>query len=590
MPKKSRRIFRAALFAALSVVVINVLAALLGESLKEFFKETFPGYFPILVAAIFLLVFFIEFLRSMEGEKQGEKEQEEREYRQLLLGNLKDEYQKRLKEKLKDQSKLNIPLNAKFTTQGTSEKTIEDFFIESSMTDVEDLEELFRLYNEKIKRLLILGEPGSGKSILLLRLSLLFMELAEKDESYPIPLILNLVTWRKSYDTFEEWLEKALSYDFGSFSIPKKYIEELLNTRNFILLLDGFDEINKDDRLTCFEKLTPYLKKASRNKENLHPELIVSSRIFEYESGPDAPVFASIKIQPLGKKDIDNSIEPLVAQNDPDARKLSTALETHPNLYYALNSPFFLHMTLFINLTDVSFDLSTESTMLLREQITNEYVNTELKTIAKYKKEKMRKWLGWLAYQMQQKTGNVKFELADMQPDWASKKSRYHLVLGSLTMILLLIFLDILIFNLPTDQILAIDILAFFGFIAIMFIGSILNMITFKLINLVVPKTFKSIYQWMESQKSVEIKTKEFTRFSLKKFDKKKFKKTMISYTIFLFVLFPIIVVFDPDNNDVSFTELPVVGYLAMALFGLSLASLLGFFEATFHTESFFKI
>lgn len=58
-------------------------------------------------------------------------------------------------------------------------------------------------------KLLIFGKPGSGKTTELLKLAKALVERATKDESLPIPLILELSTWSKG-QPLEKWIVEAV--------------------------------------------------------------------------------------------------------------------------------------------------------------------------------------------------------------------------------------------------------------------------------------------------------------------------------------------------------------------------------------------
>jgi eukaryotic-like serine/threonine-protein kinase len=59
--------------------------------------------------------------------------------------------------------------------------------------------------------LLILGEPGSGKTVSLLELARETILLAEKDPNYPIPVIFNLSSWAERRQPLQDWLVEELS-------------------------------------------------------------------------------------------------------------------------------------------------------------------------------------------------------------------------------------------------------------------------------------------------------------------------------------------------------------------------------------------
>jgi predicted NACHT family NTPase len=65
--------------------------------------------------------------------------------------------------------------------------------------------------------LLILGEPGSGKTITLLELARETILLAEKDSTQPIPVVFNLSSWAKRKLPVQVWLVEELT---SKYQIP----------------------------------------------------------------------------------------------------------------------------------------------------------------------------------------------------------------------------------------------------------------------------------------------------------------------------------------------------------------------------------
>ena len=56
------------------------------------------------------------------------------------------------------------------------------------------------------QELLILGEPGSGKTTMLLKLATEAITRAEQDPTLPIPVIFNLSAWAETCPPLAEWL------------------------------------------------------------------------------------------------------------------------------------------------------------------------------------------------------------------------------------------------------------------------------------------------------------------------------------------------------------------------------------------------
>lgn len=69
--------------------------------------------------------------------------------------------------------------------------------------------EVFRL-REVGGRLLLLGDPGAGKTTMLLELAKSLLETGQQDPQAPVPVILELSTWREDQKTLADWLIEQL--------------------------------------------------------------------------------------------------------------------------------------------------------------------------------------------------------------------------------------------------------------------------------------------------------------------------------------------------------------------------------------------
>jgi len=94
-------------------------------------------------------------------------------------------------------------------------------------------------------RLVVLGEPGSGKSVLLMRVVLDL--LARRDRGDPVPVLVPLASWDPDREELDLWLEQRLSIDYQSLGDPGRTGaskgRELLDAGRIMLVLDGLDEI-----------------------------------------------------------------------------------------------------------------------------------------------------------------------------------------------------------------------------------------------------------------------------------------------------------------------------------------------------------
>jgi hypothetical protein len=197
---------------------------------------------------------------SFDRKTLTKKQQEHLE----LLENLETRYENRMTEKMKTELRFQLELNLEYSIEGTNETYIKDYYIDSyEEKSAESFDILFADYVTKLKRLLIVGEAGSGKTVLLLQFALKLIAVAKQDFDYPLPVFLSLATWRDEQQGFETWLEENL---VAQFSFSKKYAKELATANNFLLLLDGLDEIPENDRKICLEKLRIYLDKVEKSQ------------------------------------------------------------------------------------------------------------------------------------------------------------------------------------------------------------------------------------------------------------------------------------------------------------------------------------
>src|SRR5262249_5551063 len=97
-----------------------------------------------------------------------------------------------------------------------------------------------KIFDEAGRSLLILGAPGSGKTITLLDLARTLLARAEDDPSQPIPVIFNLSSWSDPKQNLLDWLIDEL---LVKYHIPKKIGSRWLETNWIVPLLDGLDEV-----------------------------------------------------------------------------------------------------------------------------------------------------------------------------------------------------------------------------------------------------------------------------------------------------------------------------------------------------------
>ncbi|WP_344870841.1 NACHT domain-containing protein [Allokutzneria multivorans] len=119
--------------------------------------------------------------------------------------------------------------------------------------------ELGNYFSKKAKgRMVILGAPGSGKSVLLLQLAdQLF---ADAQQSGRIPLILSLATWDSSKIDLEDWL---IAGTVAELAVKEGLAKRLVREQRIIPLLDGLDEMGTSGEtsrsMRAVERLNDYI-------------------------------------------------------------------------------------------------------------------------------------------------------------------------------------------------------------------------------------------------------------------------------------------------------------------------------------------
>lgn len=106
------------------------------------------------------------------------------------------------------------------------------------------------------KRLLILGEPGAGKTVLALELVLQLLEPITQDQRVdPVPVRLTAARWVPG-TTFTDWLEEQLLRDHG---LARAQAAHLVRRRRILPVLDGLDELDPPQKASeLLEALNAY--------------------------------------------------------------------------------------------------------------------------------------------------------------------------------------------------------------------------------------------------------------------------------------------------------------------------------------------
>jgi DNA polymerase III delta prime subunit len=271
------------------------------------------------------------------------------------------------------------------------------------------------IFDEMQRALLILGEPGSGKTITLLELARDLIRQAEVDESFtqPIPVVLNLSSWTKG-QPLVDWLVAELSVKY---QIPKRISRPWLENNRLLPLLDGLDEVKTENRVACVETINAFGEAFGLIG------LVVCSRLKEYIDLPvRLKLNGAIRLQALTPEQVNNYLE----MAGPRLESLRDTLQKDKPLLTLVQSPLMLNiMSLAYQDSVVLTGQTIETVEARRKHLFDAYIERMFKRKRTAKKtytdQQTTVWLIWLAEQMTAHNQTI-FLIEQLQPSWLSTR------------------------------------------------------------------------------------------------------------------------------------------------------------------------
>jgi len=273
------------------------------------------------------------------------------------------------------------------------------------------------VYRTHGRSLLILGAPGSGKTITLLRLAKALLAKAVEDQNAPAPVIVPLASWANQRLPLIDWLAKQM---FLQYKIGRKLSRQWVQDSRLVLLLDGLDEVAAAHREACVTAINTFRDK--------HPcEMVVSSRSEDYtQLAEKLRLNTAVELQPLTLPEMhgylsrfgyEMELEPIhhMLDHDEEFRELA-------------QTPFML--TLF----PIAYNRNTTSIPATgtqserRQHLFHTYLQGTLKRRpwqAAYTVTNALHWLRDLAYLMTAHDQSP-FYIENIQPTWLSNQRPYR--------------------------------------------------------------------------------------------------------------------------------------------------------------------
>jgi DNA polymerase III delta prime subunit len=347
---------------------------------------------------------------------------------QVILAVVKEEIVARLKSSLHNDVLINLDKQNqsryvspwRYEIQARSVSTIQI----SSETRIIDVFERADIAG----RLLILGEPGSGKTTTLLDLAQDLLHKAEVDPNHAIPVLFNLSTWDISYRAIQDWLIAELKSKYG---VRADIAKEWIKNQKLLPLLDGLDEARIEHQAACIQSINQWLQSEPSIS------MVVCSRRKEYElQAQKLQLEGAIYLQDLTDQQIQTYLAML------NKLDLWQILQGTPILLELVRKPLLLNITILAyqeieienrkNLTSTSDFLeylldSYVHRMLSRPLGTYLYTQKQTPSV-----RQARQWLVWLAQQMIYRELD-EFSIEVIDPSWLrtpSQRFSYKLIVG----------------------------------------------------------------------------------------------------------------------------------------------------------------
>nr|WP_246481487.1 NACHT domain-containing protein [Amycolatopsis umgeniensis] len=197
--------------------------------------------------------------------------------------------------------------------------------------DVDDLAALLpRLPHRQV---ILLGEPGAGKSVLAGRIALALC--GKRAEDDPVPVLLPLSSWRVGEESVRDWIKRRLRADYAS---PD--VERLVDADRLFALLDGVDELPPGLRIEAIRLL---------GASGL--AMLVTTRGREYtdavRTSRSVPAKALVvELRPIGGADVEKYLSAGLVDGDPRWVPVFKRLRDQPDgaLRQVLRTPLMIDL------------------------------------------------------------------------------------------------------------------------------------------------------------------------------------------------------------------------------------------------------
>jgi hypothetical protein len=269
------------------------------------------------------------------------------------------------------------------------------------------------------ERLVVLGEPGAGKSVLAVLLTLGLLQLREAMESEdqkrtPVPVLVSISSWDPQAEHLQAFLARRLGEDYPPLSRAgdgePSVGAALIAKRRLFPILDGLDELSRQSHAQAVSELNAYA--------GVDRGLVVTCRSHEYEqavktAGKELARAAVVELQPvLVEQAIEFLSQPALAR--PRWQPVFDYLRGHPDgdLATVLSTPLMIALAraaYSAPTTDPRELLAFRNSYAIEAALMDGFVRSAYPSdrpdppvkqpLRRYAPDRASRWLGCLAHQ-----------------------------------------------------------------------------------------------------------------------------------------------------------------------------------------------
>src|SRR5215218_4079148 len=292
-------------------------------------------------------------------------------------------------------------------------------------------DDIVAAFESSKRRLLLVGEPGSGKTMAAYSL-IEYLDETEGAEGR-VPLLVNLSAW-EAQETFEAFLVDYLCSSVG-YEVPERAVASaFISSDRYDLILDGLDEIPLRLRAHFSERLDEFVRGLAGEVG-----VVATCRTQEYEQllaahATGLGLVQAVEILPLSSEQLDSAFAELAQRGKDWETFLSQRhLTAHKRVRHLMSNPLFLNLAVVGHLSPEQLLDSTTTEQDLRDLVLDSYLDSTLADQRPYEPEDASRYLSWVARFLNRaevspfglKTSDYTvFDLADLTPPEPPRRYR----------------------------------------------------------------------------------------------------------------------------------------------------------------------